>query len=70
MHNTLQGKHPNLSVNKIPRVFGIDRMPDTNDVDKHYPDINTFRCNRHVCYSTLQKDKDTYLRALKIDNQN
>ena len=70
MHNTLQSKHPNLSVSKIPRGFCIDRMPDTNDVDKSYPGI-TILLHAIVMYVTIlhKEDEGTYLRSIKIDTQ-
>lgn len=50
--------------------YAIDRMPDTNDVDKSYPGITTF-LHAIDMYVTIfhKEDKGTYLRSLKIDNQ-
>ena len=50
--------------------YAIDRMPDTNDVDKSYPGI-TILLHAIVMYVTIlhKEDKGTYFRAIKIDNQ-
>ena len=50
--------------------YAIDRMPDTNDVDKSYPGIIILLHAIDMCVTILNKeDKGTYLRSLKIDNQ-
>ena len=50
--------------------YAIDRMPDTNDVDKSYPGI-TILLHAIAMYVTIlhKEDEGTYLRSIKIDNQ-